>query len=102
MAEASNSVDFKPTMPLIEGFGPPWFRRADGPSEVDFRWEREWRVAGDFSFSLSDVAFGLCRRADKAKFEALVGAQFPFVDLTDEVEAIKHMLRQWPHLRDLR
>jgi hypothetical protein len=44
----------------IRFFMPPWFSKFGGPSDIDFRWEREWRVVGDFSFSLSDVAFGFC------------------------------------------
>ncbi len=102
MAEAPNSVDFKTMMPLIEGFGPPWFPRPDGPTEIDFRWEREWRIVGDFSFSLSDVAFGLCPASDKVAFEALVNDTFPFVDPTAEISSIKDELRHWPHLKDLR
>ena len=102
MAEAPNSSDFKPLMPLIEGFGPPWFRRPEGPAEIDFRWEREWRVAGDFSFSLSDVAFGLCPASQKTMFEGLVKDEFPFVDPTDDIDVIKAELRGWPRLRDLR
>lgn len=97
-----NGIDFKPMMPLVEGFGPPWFPRADRQSEIDFRWEREWRVVGDFSFSLSEVAFGLCTKAENADFELLVDGQFPFVDLADDIAQIKDELRVWPNLKDLR
>lgn len=102
MAESTNSADFKTIMPLYEGFGPPWFPRQDGPTEIDFRWEREWRIAGDFSFSLSDVAFGLCPASDKSFFETLVNREFPFVDPTADINLIKAELHTWPHLADLR
>lgn len=102
MSEAPNSLDFKPMMPLTEGFGPPWFRRMDSPVEIDFRWDREWRVSGDFSFSLSDVAFGLCPASHKSKFEGLIDDEFPFVDPTANIDMIKEELRRWPHLQDLR
>ena len=102
MAQASNAPDFKDLMPLVEGFGAPWFTKHYGPTEIDFRWEREWRVVGDFSFSLSDVAFGLCPKSEKAYFEKIVGSSFPFIDPCDNILSIKHELRQWPHLKDLK
>jgi hypothetical protein len=93
---------FKSMMPLIEGFGPPWFSRYGGPSEVDFRWEREWRIAGDFSFTLSDIAFGFCPDGEVPSFEALVGGAFPFVDPLGDLQANKTKLRSWNHLLDLK
>ncbi len=102
MAEASNAADFKDLMPLVEGFGAPWFTKYYGPTEIDFRWEREWRVVGDFSFSLADVAFGLCPKSCKNIFEKFVGQSFPFVDPNDDMNAIKQELRNWSHLRDLK
>lgn len=94
---------FKAMMPLVEGFGPPWFARFSGPSEIDFRWEREWRVAGDFSFSLSDVAFGFCPTAEIPAFESLVGNAFPFVDPNpNALTASKAKLRGFSHLADLK
>ncbi len=96
------AAQFKPMMPLVEGFGPPWFSRYGGPSEIDFRWEREWRVAGDFSFTLSDVAFGFCRNGDIAQFEKLVGGAFPFVDPLADTLANKKKLRGSTHLSDLK
>lgn len=93
---------FKAMMPLVEGFGPPWFPRYGGPAEIDFRWEREWRITGDFSFTLSDVAFGFCPADEIAQFETLVGGTFPFVDPLGNLEANKTKLRGWAHLRDLK
>lgn len=95
------AIHFKSMMPLVEGFGPPWYSRFGGPTEIDFRWEREWRVAGDFSFSLSDVAFGFCPSNEIAHFEALVGNAFPFVDPLDNVHKNKSKLSGYKHLSDL-
>ena len=94
---------FKAMMPLVEGFGPPWFTRYTGPSEIDFRWEREWRVVGDFSFSLTDVAFGFCPHLEIPAFESLVGNTFPFVDPdASALGGSKTRLRSYPHLADLK
>jgi len=93
---------FKSMMPLVEGFGPPWFPRYGGPTEIDFRWEREWRVVGDFSFTISDIAFGFCPEAEINQYEALVGSAFPFVDPLGNLNANKAKLRTWGHLRDLK
>jgi hypothetical protein len=35
----------------------PFVNKCD--SKYDFSWEREWRIAGDFEFVLSDVFLGL-------------------------------------------
>lgn len=96
------AASFKSMMPLIEGFGTPWFPRPYGPSEIDFRWEREWRVAGDFSFTLTDVAFGLCPSGEITFFENLVGNTFPFIDPQGNQQSNKQKLRQWAHLKDLK
>lgn len=93
---------FKTFMPLVEGFGPPWFTKFGGPTEVDFRWEREWRVVGDFSFSLSDVAFGFAPENEISYFESLVGNQFPFVAPANNMTTAKNKLKAWPHLTDLK
>jgi hypothetical protein len=36
---------------------------------VDFSWEREWRIVGDFQFELSDVFLGLCPETRIEEFE---------------------------------
>jgi hypothetical protein len=36
---------------------------------VDFSWEREWRIVGDFQFELSDVFLGLCPQTRIEEFE---------------------------------
>jgi hypothetical protein len=89
-------------MPLVEGFGPPWFQRYAGPSEIDFRWEREWRVVGDFSFTLSDIAYGLCNTPDIIFFENLVGNAFPFIDPLGNLQTNKAKLLSYKHLNDLK
>jgi len=89
-------------MPLVEGFGQTWFSRYSGPAEVDFRWEREWRVVGDFSFTLTGVAFGFCQEREIPNFEQLVGNLFPFINPLGNLQNNKAKLRQWAHLHDLK
>lgn len=96
------AIQFKDTMPFIEGFGPPWFPNFTSPSEIDFRWEREWRIAGDFSFSLSDIAFGICETSDIAYFESLVGNLFPFIDPTKDLAQEKTKMKKFNHLKDIK
>jgi len=102
LAVAPLAVQFKPMMPLIDGFGPPWFQRFGGPSEIDFRWEREWRVAGDFSFSVIEIAFGLCPETEVPYFENVLEGHVPFVDPLGNMATAKQKLRNWPHLRGLK
>lgn len=94
-----NVADFRDFMPLVEGFGPPIYKMP--MSEVDFRWEREWRVAGDFAFTAGDVAFGLCPAAHIAHFEALVGNRFLFIDPTALLASVKTKLKTDPRLSNL-
>ncbi|MBI4404115.1 MAG: hypothetical protein HY537_08140 [Deltaproteobacteria bacterium] len=96
------ALHFKSMMPFVDGFGPPWFPRPSGSTEIDFRWEREWRITGDFSFSLSDVAFGFCDTASITYFESLVNNAFPFVDPVGDLAAAKQKLKKWPNLADLK
>ena len=102
LAVSPLAATFKFMMPLVEGFGPPWFQRQTGPQEIDFRWEREWRVVGDFSFTLSDVAFGFCSAQDITLFETLVANAFPFVDPAGDINAAKSKLRKLRALADLK
>jgi hypothetical protein len=87
------SVDFErlqPLLPLYQSF----CQRFDGKQgDVDFRWEREWRVARDVTFTSSDVAFGICDARDIEFFEHIVEQKFPFVDPRDEMNPIKNKLR---------
>ncbi len=74
-------TSLKPLLPLYEGFGPPLYKRANSPKEIDFRWEREWRIVDDFNFSsVNDVAFGICPSSQIDYFEKLVSNSFPFID----------------------
>ncbi len=102
LAESDLCSSFRTFLPLVEAFGAPLFGRPYGPKEIDFRWEREWRVVGDFSFTFSDVAFGFCPMDQIARFEAMVGKQFPFVDPTEDVTLVKAKLRADPRLADLK
>lgn len=93
---------FKAFMPLVEGFGAPWFPSYYAPKEIDFRWEREWRVCGDFSFAVSDIAFGICPTTEITYFEKMLGNQVPFVDPKSNLAAAKQKLKRIPRLADLK
>ena len=96
-----NCKKFAPLMILCEGFGPPLFgnRRS---SEVDFRWEREWRVWGHFNFDLKkDVAFGICPQNEIETFENLADKEIIFVDPRRPMGLIKKKLRQDERLKKL-
>lgn len=102
MMFSQDAVKFKSTMPFYEAFG----RRLYGQgSDVDFRWEREWRCTDDISFNFSDVAFGICKDADKQSFSNLVGNAFPFVEPPSnplQVQQVKAYLRTFSHLSNLK
>lgn len=102
MAVSVDAHKMKTVMPLYEGFG----RRVYGyGSDVDFRWEREWRTLDDVSFTYADVAFGLCKTADIAHFSTLVGNAFPFVDPVgnaQHIQQVKTHLRTFPKLANLK
>ncbi len=88
-----NCKDFASLMVLYEGFGEHWYSY-DAP-EIDFRWEREWRVRGDFNFDpKKDVAFGICPQEEIKTFEALVDGQFPFIDPRQPIGLVKRKLRK--------
>lgn len=36
---------------------------------IDFHWEREWRITGNFAFELKEIYCGLCPEADIPYFE---------------------------------
>ena len=86
-----------PMLHLCEPYGP---KIKDETKEIDFRWEREWRVKGDFTFSLSNVAFGICPKDKILEFEELVSKNFPFIDPSTNFEDIKQDLesRDWKGL----
>ncbi len=37
--------------------------------QIDFHWEREWRIVGDLKFELSDIFCGLCPENEIPSFE---------------------------------
>lgn len=102
MMISQDAVKFKNILPFYEAFG----RRLYGQgSDVDFRWEREWRCLDDISFDISDVAFGICKEADKPFFSNLVGNAFPFVEPpsnSQQVQQVKNYLRTFLHLSNLK
>ena len=90
MAISTDCERLQPLLPLYQSFG----RRFDGkPGEVDFRWEREWRVAGDVKFTHLDVAFGICAAGEIGFFEQMVDQKFPFVDPREDMNAVKSRLK---------
>jgi hypothetical protein len=84
---------------LYEPFGP---KILEPSKELDFRWEREWRVRGDFKFSFDDVAFGICPESKIQEFEKLIHNKFPFIDPDVEIDKLKQDLenRGWKDLAD--
>ena len=100
IANSPSCAAMKPLLPLFESFGPPVHKARD--VEIDFRWEREWRVPRDFSFQHQEVAFGLCPEAEIAHFEGIVGGAFPFVDPTGNTRMAKAILREFPGLGTIR
>lgn len=102
MMISQDALKFKTMMPFYEAFG----RRIYGQgSDVDFRWEREWRCLDDISFDFSDVAFGICKEADKPFFSNLVGNAFPFIEppsRPQQVQQVKDYLRSFSHLSNLK
>lgn len=90
MAISDDCEQYKTLLPMYDSFGPRLF----GVGEVDFRWEREWRVAGDVSFDTHDIAFGICDQSEIPYFENMVDQKFPFVDPREDMAALKARLRQ--------
>lgn len=79
----------KPILHLCEPYGP----KVQEPSkEIDFRWEREWRVQGDFEFDLKSVAFGMCPQEKIPEFDKMVNNAFPFVDPDWGIKDLKEYL----------
>lgn len=102
MMVSDDAIKFKSMMPFYEAFGKRLY--GQGP-DVDFRWEREWRSADDISFTFSDVAFGICKDADKPFFSSLVGNAFPFVEppsTPQQAQQVKTYLRTFHHLSNLK
>jgi hypothetical protein len=92
----------KSILPLCESFGPKLHSTVKSNTEVDFRWEREWRVVGDFQFNFEEVAFGLCPESEITLFENMVSSAFPFIDPDWDINKIKQSFLQknCKHLAD--
>lgn len=91
----------KPILPLFESFGRK-LHSTTGVGSTDYRWEREWRHVGDFTFQLDEVSFGLCPETEIPSLEGRVNGAFPFVDPDWDQEKIRsHFLRKgFSHLAD--
>jgi len=55
----TNDADFLKLKPFFNEFG----------KKIDFYWEREWRVPGDFTFDYKDVVVGLCPEEAIERYE---------------------------------
>lgn len=81
-----NCAQFRGLLHLFQTFGPGFGSMAH--LNIDFRWEREWRIQGNFQFNIrASIAFGLCPDTEINHFEALVGNGIPFVDPRDHPTA---------------
>lgn len=101
IAVSDNCEKMKHLLPFYEGFGPPIWRNPH--SEIDFRWEREWRIAGNFRYRLDkDVAFGICPIDEIANFEKLAENKFPFIDPSkNSLRDMKEKLKSNKKLKEL-
>ena len=86
-----SQATWKPILPLFEQYGPKLHKVSD-QSEIDFRWEREWRSVGDFRFTFEEVAFGLCPEEKIPMFQKLAGNKFPFIDPDWDQEKLEKYL----------
>ena len=91
----------KHLLPFYEGFGPPLFNSPY--QKINFRWEREWRIVGNFKYRLDkDVAFGICPIDEIDDFEKLVEKQIPFIDPSQKyLEKMKGKLKLNKKLKGL-
>lgn len=93
-----NIAQFKDILHLYQTFGKSFSPRYPN-MVIDFRWEREWRIPGNFTFNIArDVAFGLCPDAGITFFESLTGNKIPFVDPRNYPVA-KQKLAGWRSLK---
>jgi len=93
MVSKGNNQHFKNLMPFMEPFGPPLYKTRS-VDEIDFRWEREWRVPGNLSFQPNYVAFGICHQDRINEFEQLANNAYPFIDPDWSLDKIKDYLKQ--------
>lgn len=80
---------WKDFYPFYETFGPQIIY----PTKTsDFRWEREWRLAGNLNFTLEELAFGICPEDKIPKFEALSNNKIVFIDPDWDISKLKQVL----------
>lgn len=70
--------------------------QSTGQKEIDFYWEREWRVPGNLSFRYEDVFVGLCEDEDVKWFTQMY-PEIPFVCPDWNYDRILKRLRDWTH-----
>jgi hypothetical protein len=91
LASSQSCESMRSTLPYFEAFGKPAFK-SNPVAEIDFRWEREWRVVGSFEFSLSDLVCVLCPESEFEFFQKLVGLEVKLVDPNWPEEMLKEVL----------
>jgi hypothetical protein len=104
MATSEDCHKFKSILPLYEAFGPRLFKRnaLQQREIVDFRWEREWRINGNFMFSSSDIAFGICPLSEIEHFQTITKNSVIFVDPTRQtLDEMTARLKENPKLLNL-
>ena len=85
----------KAKLPLYQEYGPRKYPKLLGDrSEIDFRWEREWRVLGDLAFAPADVAFGICPEPKISEMEKHVGGSIHFLDPDWNITKLKSELEK--------
>lgn len=99
--DPANRHTCKPLLPLYESFGPKLHSNKGG--STDYRWEREWRHIGDFTFQLNEIAFGLCPSNEITYFDGLTNNTVYFIDPDwDEVTIKNHLQNKGAtHLAEL-
>jgi len=103
-----NGDEAEQLLPLLAVFGrkiwPPGAAQRP-PGDVDFRWEREWRlpyVRSPLAFTEYDVFVGLCPHNEIAHFEGLMGGGVRFIDPTRNMKWYATQLVQSRQRLDLK
>jgi hypothetical protein len=89
LADSNNLPTTHRILYLCEPYGP---KILEPQKEVDFRWEREWRINGDLTFNFDEVAFGICPEVKIPEYEKLVKKAFPFIDPDWNINKLKNAL----------
>ena len=72
--EQNYCQEFRDILYLFDKFGKTYSGK-----DYDFRWEREWRIKGDFANIRKYIKFGLCPEDDIGHFEEKL-PNIPFID----------------------